>query len=131
MSESMFYYRPSSTKGVQNRILRGFDITKFITRFWYHVLTCSNLALIFESMPQTFLSCKCLPNCLFPQPSFWLWLSYLYTYYSRHPLSRTSKGAAKRFEIVNVRDSKKSKKKKRKKTVFYILENTLTWHVIL
>ena len=28
--------------------------------------------------------------------------------YSRHPLSRTSKGAAKKFETVNVQDSEKS-----------------------
>ena len=32
--------------------------------------------------------------------------------YSRHPLSRTPKGAARKFEIVNVRDSEKSEKKK-------------------
>ena len=43
--------------------------------------------------------------------------------YNRHLLSRTPKEAAKKFEIVNVRDSEKSKKKK--KIVFYILENTL------
>ena len=44
--------------------------------------------------------------------------------YSRHPLSRTPKAAAKKLEIVNIRDSEKSKKKK--KIVFYILEITLT-----
>ena len=42
--------------------------------------------------------------------------------YSRHPLTRTPKGAAKKFKIVNVRDSEK----KFKKIVFYKLENTLT-----
>ena len=31
--------------------------------------------------------------------------------YSRHPLSRAPKGAAKKFEIVNVRNSEKSKNK--------------------
>ena len=31
--------------------------------------------------------------------------------YSRHPLPRTPKGAAKKFKIKNVRDSEKPKKK--------------------
>ena len=40
--------------------------------------------------------------------------------YSRHLLSQTPKGAAKKFEIVNVRDSEKLKKTK-KKLYFCIL----------
>ena len=35
----------------------------------------------------------------------------MFNIYSRHPLSRTPKGVAKKFEKVNVRDSGKSKKK--------------------
>ena len=44
--------------------------------------------------------------------SFWFFSFFLgpFSTYSRHPLSRTPKGAAKKLQIVNVRDSEKEKK---------------------
>ena len=54
-----------------------------------------------------FIVCKLVPY------AFWfdLTTSNTVTIYSRHLLSRTPKGAAKKFEILNVQDSEKKKKK--------------------
>ena len=83
----------------------------FSSSFWFYLAMFVIFNLVFFIILQIFCSTR-FKMKLFGYLFAWIFLvfRFFFSFYSRHPLSRTPKGAAKKLQIVNVRDSEKEKK---------------------